>query len=127
MDFLVVADMFLSETAKLADVVLPVTSYLENEGTLTNLEGRVLLREKALPAPGEARDDWQVLGALAQLLGKGEKFSFQSAESIFEELRRASQGGAADYYGITYERLRKEEGIYWPCPSPEASRYRPIV
>lgn len=119
LDFLVVADMLMSETAKLADVVLPVTAYLENEGTLTNLEGRVLLREKALPATGEARDDWQVLCALAELLGKGDKFAFYSAESIFEELRRASQGGAADYYGITYERLRKEEGIYWPCPAPE--------
>ena len=119
LDFLVVADMFMSETAQLADVVLPVTSFLENAGTLTNLEGRVLLREPGRPAPGEARDDWRVLCRLAELLGKGDLFSYGSAEDIFDELRLASKGGIADYYGITYERLRREEGIYWPCPSTE--------
>ncbi|MFD1954440.1 molybdopterin oxidoreductase family protein [Paenibacillus thailandensis] len=116
LDFLVVADMFMSETAAMADVVLPVTSYLENEGTLTNLEGRVLLREAGRPAPGEARHDWQILCELASRLDKAPYFSFDSAEAIFNELRAASRGGAADYYGITYERLRREEGVYWPCP-----------
>lgn len=119
LDFLVVADMFMSETAKLAHIVLPVTSYLENEGTMTNLEGRVLLRRKAFPAPEGTLDDWHILCLLAEQLGKGDKFDFSSAEQIFEELRIASQGGIADYYGITYERLLKEEGVYWPCPSPE--------
>ncbi|MFC5470264.1 molybdopterin oxidoreductase family protein [Cohnella suwonensis] len=119
LDFLVVADMFLSETAQLADVVLPVTSYLENEGTLTNLEGRVLLREAGRPAPGEARHDWKILCDLAERLDKGTYFPFRKAEEIFDELRVASRGGVADYYGITYERLRKEEGIYWPCPSTD--------
>jgi len=118
LDFLVVADLFLSETAQLADLVLPVTSYLENTGTLTNLEGRVLLREAARPASGEAKHDWQLLCDLARELGEGEKFPFRSAEEIFEELRLASRGGVADYYGITYDRLRKEEGVYWPCPDP---------
>lgn len=116
LEFLAVADMFLSETAELADIVLPVTSYLENEGTLTNLEGRVLLREAARPVPGEARHDWQWLCDLAERWGRKEKFSYFHAEEIFEELRIASRGGVSDYYGITYERLRKEEGIYWPCP-----------
>ncbi|XID96276.1 molybdopterin oxidoreductase family protein [Paenibacillaceae bacterium WGS1546] len=119
LDFLVVADMFLSETAQLADIVLPVTSYLENTGTLTNLEGRVLLREAVRAAPGEARHDWQILCRLAERLGCGEKFAFRSPEEIFDELRLASRGGAADYYGITYDRLRREEGVYWPCPSAE--------
>jgi len=119
LEFLAVADMFLSETAELADIVLPVTSYMENAGTLTNLEGRVLLREAARPAPGEARHDWQWLCDLAARLGRREKFSYSHAEEIFEELRLASKGGVADYYGITYERLRQEEGIYWPCPSPD--------
>ncbi|MFD2614793.1 assimilatory nitrate reductase catalytic subunit NasC [Paenibacillus gansuensis] len=119
LDFLVVADMFLSETAEIADVVLPVTSYLENEGTLTNLEGRVLLREAALPVSASVRHDWQILCELAVKLGKGTYFPFSTAESIFEELRLATKGGAADYYGITYSRLRKEEGVYWPCPSPD--------
>ncbi|THF73065.1 nitrite reductase [Cohnella fermenti] len=119
LEFLVVADMFLSETAELADIVLPVTSYMENTGTLTNLEGRVLLREAARPAPGEARHDWQWLCDLAARWGRGDKFDFAEAEAIFEELRIASRGGIADYYGITYDRLRREEGVYWPCPSPD--------
>ncbi|WP_234396957.1 assimilatory nitrate reductase catalytic subunit NasC [Bacillus massiliglaciei] len=119
LDFLVVADMLMSETAELADVVLPIASYLENDGTLTNLEGRVLLREAALPAPGNVKKDWEVMAELASELGKESYFSYKNAEQIFEELRLASRGGKADYYGITYDRLRKEEGIYWPCPFPE--------
>jgi assimilatory nitrate reductase catalytic subunit len=117
LDFLVVADMLMSETAQLADLVLPVSAYLENEGTMTNLEGRVLLREASRPAPGEARHDWQILCGIAERLGKSEYFTYESAEDIFNELRLASRGGIADYFGITYNRLRKEEGVYWPCPS----------
>lgn len=120
LDFLVVADMLMSETARMADLVLPVTSYMENEGTLTNLEGRVLLREAYRPAPGEARHDWDILCSIADALGKPQYFQFKDAEAIFDELRLASKGGIADYYGITYDRLRREEGIYWPCPSSEA-------
>ncbi|MEK3883612.1 nitrate reductase [Paenibacillus sp. PL2-23] len=120
-EFLAVADLFLSETARLADVVLPVTAYLENDGTLTNLEGRVLLRESKVEAPGEARHDWSILCDLAARLGKADYFSFHSAEQIFEELRIATKGGVADYYGITYERLRREGGVYWPCPSVDES------
>ncbi|MEC0181571.1 molybdopterin oxidoreductase family protein [Paenibacillus peoriae] len=116
---LVVADMFLTETARMADIVLPVTSYLENTGTMTNLEGRVLLREAARPAPGEARDDWRILCQIAARLDRGSYFLYKDAEHIFEELRLASRGGSADYYGITYDRLRREEGVYWPCPSPD--------
>ncbi|MBE0341546.1 nitrite reductase, partial [Paenibacillus sp. 28ISP30-2] len=119
LNLLVVADMFLTETAQMADIVLPVTSYLENTGTMTNLEGRVLLREAARPAPGEARDDWSILCQMAARLDKGSYFSYKDAEHIFEELRFASRGGPADYYGITYSRLRREEGVYWPCPSPD--------
>ncbi|CAM4407869.1 assimilatory nitrate reductase catalytic subunit NasC [Paenibacillus alkaliterrae] len=118
-DFLVVADMFLSETARMADVVLPVTAYLENDGTLTNLEGRVLLRETTIAAPGETRHDWSILCELAEMLGKQRYFPFESAEQIFNELRLASRGGLADYYGITYDRLRRDGGVYWPCPSTE--------
>ncbi|WP_246302871.1 assimilatory nitrate reductase catalytic subunit NasC [Paenibacillus plantarum] len=116
LDFLVVADFLISETAQLADLILPVTAFLENAGTLTNLEGRVLLREADLAAPGEAKHDWQVLCELAEQLGKGQFFQFTQVEDVFNELRLASRGGTADYYGITYERLRKEEGVYWPCP-----------
>ncbi|RED64632.1 assimilatory nitrate reductase catalytic subunit NasC [Cohnella lupini] len=117
LDYLIVADMFLSETARLADLILPVSAYIENEGTLTNMEGRVLLREANRLVPGEAKHDWQILCDIAGKMGKGEHFAFRSAESVFNELRLASKGGIADYYGITYDRLRKEEGVYWPCPS----------
>ncbi|WP_174727869.1 assimilatory nitrate reductase catalytic subunit NasC [Mesobacillus harenae] len=116
LEFLVTADMFISETAKLADLILPVTSYLENEGTMTNLEGRVMLRQASRPRPDEAKHDWEVLCEIASLIGRGQFFSFSSAEEIFNELRVASRGGAADYYGITYERLREGTGIFWPCP-----------
>ncbi|MFC0215726.1 molybdopterin oxidoreductase family protein [Paenibacillus chartarius] len=119
LEFLVVADFLMSETAQLADLILPASAYLENTGTLTNLEGRVLLREAARPAAGEAKPDWEILCELADRLGRGAYFAFSSAEDIFNELRLASRGGVADYYGITYERLRKEEGVYWPCPEPD--------
>lgn len=117
LQFLVVADMFLSETAKLADLILPTSSYLENEGTLTNLEGRVLLREASRAVNGEVKHDWQILCDIAHSLGRESYFSFTSSEQIFEELRIATRGGVADYYGITYDRLRRDEGVYWPCPS----------
>ncbi|SHM90403.1 assimilatory nitrate reductase catalytic subunit NasC [Gracilibacillus kekensis] len=113
--FLVVVDLFLSETAKLADLVLPTTSYLEDEGTLTNVEGRVMLREASYPIQGEAKHDWEILCDIARLLGKGSFFNFKNAEEIFEELRIASKGGKADYSGITYDRIRKKQGILWPC------------
>ncbi len=116
--FLVAVDMFLSETAKLADLVLPSSSYLEDEGTMTNVEGRVMLREASFPLPGEVKHDWQILCEISKKLGKEHYFPYQSAEEIFEELRIASRGGKADYFGITYDRLRKEQGILWPCPSP---------
>lgn len=114
--FFVAVDLFISETAKLADLILPATSYLEDEGTMTNLEGRVTLREASYPSPGEAKHDWQIICDMARVLGKGEYFSFSSAEEIFNELRVASRGGVADYYGITYDRLRMEAGVLWPCP-----------
>jgi assimilatory nitrate reductase catalytic subunit len=109
--------LFISETARLADLILPATSYLEDEGTMTNLEGRVTLREASFPILGEAKHDWQILCDIAHVLGKGEHFSFSSAKEIFNELRIASRGGLADYYGITYDRLKKENGILWPCPT----------
>ncbi|MFJ1245093.1 nitrite reductase, partial [Bacillus amyloliquefaciens] len=64
----------------------------------------------------EARHDWQIICDIAAALGKGRYFSYRSAEDVFNELRKASRGGIADYSGITYERLRKEGGILWPCP-----------
>ncbi|WP_414079976.1 molybdopterin oxidoreductase family protein [Streptomyces sp. KN37] len=117
LDFLAVADVVLSETAELADVVLPVTQWAEETGTVTNLEGRVLLRRRAVSAPDGVRSDLEVLHGLAARLGHGKKFPTDPRE-VFEELRRASAGGAADYSGISYERLREGEGegVFWPCP-----------
>jgi assimilatory nitrate reductase catalytic subunit len=113
--------LFVSETARLADLLLPSTSYLEDEGTMTNLEGRVTLRPASMPSPGETKHDWQIICDIAHALGKGEYFTFSSAEEIFNELREASRGGIADYYGITYDRLKQENGILWPCPTHDHS------
>jgi assimilatory nitrate reductase catalytic subunit len=116
LDFLAVSDFFLSETAALADVVLPTAQWAEETGTMTNLEGRVILREAALPAPPGVRSDLQVMAALAQRLGRT-GFS-DVPEEVFTELRRASAGGKADYSGISYPRIKREHGVFWPCPSP---------
>jgi len=115
LDFLAVSDFFVSETATRADVVLPSAQWAEEEGTITNLEGRVLLRQPALTPPGQVRPDLAVLAELARRLGRGRYFS-DSPREVFDELRRASAGGLADYAGITYERIIAEDGVFWPCP-----------
>ncbi|MCX4739340.1 molybdopterin oxidoreductase family protein [Streptomyces antibioticus] len=117
LDFLAVCDVVLSETAALADVVLPVTQWAEESGTTTSLEGRVLLRRQALTPPDGIRSDLEVLHELAARLGVEKGFP-TDPEEVFEELRRASAGGIADYSGITYARLAAENGVFWPCPAP---------
>ncbi|MFE1307794.1 molybdopterin-dependent oxidoreductase [Streptomyces sp. NPDC058755] len=119
LDFLAVADVVLSETAELADVVLPVTQWAEETGTTTSLEGRVLLRRQAIAPPPEVRSDLHVLHELAARLGVEKGFP-TDPEEVFEELRRASAGGPADYSGITYRRLAEENGVFWPCPAGPA-------
>jgi assimilatory nitrate reductase catalytic subunit len=118
LDLLVVSDLVLSETAALADVVLPTAQWAEESGTTTNLEGRVLLRRKALDAPVGVRTDLQVLHALSARLGVLSGFSTE-ADEVFEELGRASAGGVADYAGISHARLASGEQLHWPCPTPE--------
>ncbi len=117
LDFLVVSDLVLSETAAMADVVLPVTQWAEEDGTMTNLEGRILLRRKAIDPPSGAKTDLYVLSELARRLGQPDGRFPSDAETVFTELRRASKGGVADYSGITYDRLRDGEALYWPVPS----------
>ncbi|MEH0430233.1 MULTISPECIES: molybdopterin oxidoreductase family protein [Streptomyces] len=117
LDFLAVCDVVLSETAALADVVLPVTQWAEETGTTTNLEGRVLLRRRAISPPDGVRSDLEVMHGLADRLGVEKGFA-TDPEEVFEELRRASAGGPADYSGITYRRLAEENGVFWPCPAP---------
>ncbi|MFE7900054.1 molybdopterin oxidoreductase family protein [Streptomyces sp. NPDC057424] len=116
LDFLAVCDVVLSETAALADVVLPVTQWAEETGTTTNLEGRVLLRRRAITPPDGIRSDLEVMHELAARLGVEKGFP-TDPEEVFEELRRASAGGPADYSGITYRRLAEENGVFWPCPA----------
>ncbi|MGV9391189.1 molybdopterin oxidoreductase family protein [Streptomyces olivaceus] len=119
LDFLAVCDVVLSETAELADVVLPVTQWAEETGTTTSLEGRVLLRRRAITPPDGVRGDLEVLHGLAGRLGVEKGFPTEP-EEVFEELRRASAGGPADYSGIDYGRLAEENGVFWPCPAAGA-------
>lgn len=116
LDLLVVADLVMSETAAMADVVLPVTQWAEETGTMTNLEGRVVLREQAVPPPVGVRSDLEVMAGLAERLGSPVPF-ITDPEEVFAELGRASAGGVADYAGITYDRIRAEHGVFWPCPA----------
>ncbi|MDP9844523.1 molybdopterin oxidoreductase family protein [Streptosporangium lutulentum] len=118
LDLLVVSDLVLSETAALADVVLPTTQWAEEGGTMTNLEGRVLLRRQAVAPPSGARSDLEILRGLAVRLRGAEGFPTDPRE-VFDELRRASAGGIADYAGITYERIAAETGVFWPCPAED--------
>jgi assimilatory nitrate reductase catalytic subunit len=116
LDLLVVSDFFLSETARLADVVFPSAQWAEEEGTMTNLEGRVLHRRRALAPTEGARTDLELIQAVADRLGRGKYFPSAEPRLIFDELRRASAGGPADYAGITYARIDAEDGVFWPCP-----------
>lgn len=116
LDLLVVADVVLSETAARADVVLPVAQWAEETGTMTNLEGRVSLRHKAIDAPPLVRTDLEVIAGIAASVGCDRGFSVEP-EEVFNELRRASAGGVADYSGITYARIVDEGGVCWPCPN----------
>ncbi|MDP9820961.1 assimilatory nitrate reductase catalytic subunit [Nocardioides massiliensis] len=115
LDLLVVADLVLSETAAIADVVLPVTQWAEETGTMTNLEGRVILRQAAVAPPQGVRTDLEVIAAIAAATGSPVEFA-TDPEEVFAELARASAGGKADYAGIDYARIRAEHGVFWPCP-----------
>ncbi|MFG1950034.1 molybdopterin oxidoreductase family protein [Micromonospora sp. NPDC048830] len=122
LDLLVVADFLRSETAELADVVLPVAQWAEEDGTMTNLEGRVLRRRALREPPAGVRTDLAVLAALAARLeggaAGGEGFP-TDPRAVFEELRRASAGGPADYAGVTWDRVERDDGVFWPCPDPD--------
>ncbi|MDX6739960.1 molybdopterin oxidoreductase family protein [Actinocorallia sp. A-T 12471] len=118
LDLLVVADHELSQTALRADVVLPVARWAEVSGTATNLEGLVLRRRRAVAPPEGVRTGLEVLRDLAARLGAPGEWSADPAE-VFAELGRASAGGPADCAGMSYARLDAEDGVCWPCPSPE--------
>ena len=114
--FLVVQDIFLTETAKLAHVVLPAATWVEREGTHTYVDRRVQKIEKAVDPPGQALPDWQIICQLAEKMGYKDKFNYSSAEEIFEEIRRC----VPQYKGISYQRLKQNVGgIHWPCPAED--------
>lgn len=112
LDFLVVQDIFLTETAKFADVVLPAATFAEKDGTFTNTERRVQRVRKAIPCVGEAKPDWEIIALVATKMGY--PMSYSSAEEIFDEMRTLTPS----YAGITYERLEKKS-LQWPCPAPD--------
>jgi assimilatory nitrate reductase catalytic subunit len=115
LELVVVCDFVPSETALLADYILPVTQWAEEEGTMTGLEGRVLRRRVALSPPPGVRSELEVFAELAKRLDAPGTWSTDPRE-VFDELRRASAGGKADYAGISYDRLDAGEALYWPCP-----------
>ena len=117
LDLLVVCAAFENDTSQAAHVLLPVTQWAEEEGTMTNLEGRVLLRQRIRQPPEGARSDLDIIAALAERLGHGPAFRYASSEAVFDELRRATAGARADYSGITYDRIRRAQGVFWPCPA----------
>ncbi|MBA4395595.1 MAG: formate dehydrogenase subunit alpha, partial [Desulfobacca sp.] len=112
LDFLVVQDLFLTETAQLADVVLPGASFAEKEGTFSNTERRVQRVRQAIPPQGEARPDWQIFVDLANRMGL--PMTYKNPEAIFEEICSVTPS----YAGISYKRINRV-GLQWPCPTPD--------
>jgi len=119
LDFYVAIDFFLSETARHANIVLPGSLQEEDEGTVTQIEGRVIKVNKAVDPPGDARQDWRIIQDIAAAMGRPHGFTFREPREIFNELRRASQGWIADYSGITYEKIERQYGVCWPCPTDD--------
>ena len=112
--FVVVQDLFLTETAQFADVVFPSTAFAEKDGTFTNTERRVQRVRKVVPAKGECRDDWWTLMQLMNRIGYS--CHYEKAEDIFQEIRTVTPS----YAGITYEKIEKDgQGVQWPCPTEE--------
>ncbi|MFZ2491813.1 MAG: molybdopterin oxidoreductase family protein [Thermoanaerobaculia bacterium] len=117
LEFFTVIDFFMSETAQHADIVLPGSLHEEDEGVVTQVEGRVIKINKAVDPPGDATQDWRIIQDIAKALGRPHGMTFESPREIFDELRVASKGGVADYYGITYEKIEANNGVFWPCPT----------
>ncbi|MFZ1897023.1 molybdopterin oxidoreductase family protein [Methanoregula sp.] len=111
LDFLVVQDLFMTETAAKANVVLPSASFAERDGTVTNAERRVQRIRKAIEPVGSAKADWQIISEIAKAMGHEKDFAFKDAEAIFNEIAKAVPA----YAGITYAKLEKPEAIQWPA------------
>jgi len=126
LEFYVAIDFFLNDTAWHADVVLPGSLHEEDEGTVTQVEGRIIKINKAVDCPGDAREDWRIIQDIAKALGRPHGFTFEHPREIFEELRLASKGGVADYSGVTYEKVTQQLGVFWPCYSEDPRTGAPI-
>jgi formate dehydrogenase major subunit len=113
LDFMVVQDIFMTETAKLADVVLPAASFAEKDGTFTNTERRVQRITKAIEPLEQALPDWKIISDLATEMGY--EMAYESAEDIFSEMRTVTPS----YAGMSYERIAREGGLQWPCPAQD--------
>ncbi|WOF16205.1 formate dehydrogenase subunit alpha [Methanoplanus sp. FWC-SCC4] len=111
-EFMVVQDIFLTETAELADVVLPATCYAEKDGTQTSTERRVQKWRKAQDPPGQSKLDWKILAEVAAAMGYADQFTWETSEDVFNEMASLTPS----YHGMTYERLDKPEALHWPCP-----------
>jgi formate dehydrogenase major subunit len=110
-DFLVVQDLFLTDTAAKANVVLPSASFAERDGTVTNAERRVQRVRKAIEPIGSAKADWEITSGIAKAMGHDKDFAFKDAEAVFNEIVKAVPA----YAGITYAALEKPEAIQWPA------------
>ncbi len=108
LDLLIVQDIFMTETAQMADVILPAASFVEKEGTFTNTERKVQRVRKGLNPPGEAKEDWQIISELSDRMGY--PMVYENAEAIMREI----SGVTPSYCGINYGRLEQED-IHWPC------------
>ncbi|WP_253460230.1 molybdopterin oxidoreductase family protein, partial [Methanocalculus sp. AMF5] len=115
LEFLVVQDIFMTETAEMADVVLPAACFAEKDGTQTSTERRVQRLRKAQDAPGEARGDWEIIAGLAAKMGYAAQFPWQNAEDVFTELAQLTP----QYAGMSYDRVNKPEALQWPCPAAD--------
>jgi len=112
LEFLVCQEIFMSETAKMADVILPATSFAEKDGTFTNTERRVQRVRKAVDPPGEAKPDWEIICLMSTAMGH--PLSYNGANEVFDEMASLTPS----YGGMSFDRI-DEEGLQWPCPTPD--------
>jgi assimilatory nitrate reductase catalytic subunit len=119
LEFYVAIDFFLNESARHADIILPGSLQEEDEGIVTTIEGRVIKINKAVDPPGDAKQDWRLIQEIARRLGREKGFTFTEPREILDEFRRATAGGVADYAGITYEKIERQYGVFWPCRSED--------
>jgi formate dehydrogenase alpha subunit len=121
LDFILFQDIFLNETGEYADIILPAASFAEKHGTFNNTDRRVQMIREAVPAPGEARPDWEIICDLAERVMSKQRqngrpnFAFTSPSAIWDEMARLTP----PFQGISYQRIDREGGVHWPCPTPD--------